>query len=53
MQECIWIYTEYENYKTSCGKVFHFEYDGLLEDSDFKFCPYCGAVIKQRWRGVT
>lgn len=49
-ERCIWKldgrWQEY--YETSCGHAFYFA-DGTEpydEQSNFKFCPYCGKKIK-------
>lgn len=45
---CKWYYTysDEENiFDTDCGEGFYFESGGVGEDG-FKYCPYCGRLIK-------
>lgn len=47
MSSCTWLYEdESDYYETACGKAFTFTNE-RLEESRFKFCPYCGKQIKQ------
>lgn len=49
-QNCYWLeqYTLYYQdkaiYKTSCGEYVDFS-EGLLKDSNYKYCPYCQKEI--------
>lgn len=45
---CKWYYrySDEENiFDTDCGEGFYFESGGVGEDG-FKYCPYCGRLIK-------
>ena len=49
-KECEWEWQDEEEayYVTKCGKSFMFTNgDTLSEDKYFKYCPYCGKVIKE------
>jgi hypothetical protein len=42
---CFWIANDDEEYwEASCNSIFIFTPDGI-EENNFKYCPYCGAVI--------
>jgi DNA-directed RNA polymerase subunit RPC12/RpoP len=46
--ECHWKYldsVDEEYYETGCGKEFVMLGDCTIEESDFKFCVYCGGKI--------
>jgi hypothetical protein len=44
---CIWKENEeYSMWETSCQNAFEF-IEGDIEENSFKFCPYCGKIIKQ------
>lgn len=48
MKHCIWTYIDIDDfYETSCGndKGFCFN-DGGIKENKFRFCPYCGKIIK-------
>lgn len=47
-KECKWLYMVDEGYyETKCNQSFYFN-DGetLSENIHFKYCPYCGKLIK-------
>lgn len=47
METCMWGYdSDSCYYDTACGGAFAFM-DERLEESRFKFCPYCGKSIQQ------
>jgi len=37
---------ENDFYNTDCGEEFCFSHDKPFEDGKFKYCPYCGRLIK-------
>ena len=40
---CEWkLDPSFNNYETNCGE----EFEGILEDCGFQFCPFCGRPIK-------
>ena len=46
-QYCIWIEDEHGGYwETGCKAKFEF-IEGDIKDNSFKFCPYCGNLIRQ------
>ena len=52
MKKCKWEKVEYVTsddsyWKTSCGEVHNF-YQGNIEYNHFKFCPYCGKLIREK-----
>ncbi len=50
VSDCEWmVYSEDdpELYQTSCGHEFNLLGDPLKEQSDIKFCAYCGKKIKE------
>ena len=45
MKTCTWIFDDlHDKYDTECGNAQQFEYE-WLEQSGYKFCPYCGLAI--------
>ena len=45
--ECTWSESEDGQYDTSCGGIFELTVD-TPEENEFKFCCYCGGVLKQK-----
>jgi hypothetical protein len=46
--ECDWGWTDIiEGYETSCNDAFSFV-EGGLKENEFKHCPFCGKVIKEK-----
>lgn len=51
VQNCQWIYQQDDcYYETGCEHAFQFNYE-RKEDSEFKYCPYCGFGITWREDG--
>lgn len=46
---CIWEYNDIDDfYKTPCNNSGYAFNEGNLKENKFKFCPYCGRVIKEK-----
>jgi len=44
---CEWSYDDIDDYyQTGCDKSFVLT-DGTLDDSGFRYCPYCGRPISE------
>ena len=47
MKQCTWEYDDnYGFFDTECGSTFC-TLDGNKIDDCFKYCPYCGKLIKE------
>jgi len=47
MKKCTWVYDEPWNFwETACGEAFTIS-DGSLEENKFRYCPFCGKLIKE------
>jgi hypothetical protein len=46
-RKCVWTYTEFNVYKTECGKISRFE-KGTPKDNEIKYCFNCGGEIVTR-----
>ena len=46
---CNWQWDSmYDSYHTDCGKFIHaIKIKEHIDNNRFKFCPYCGAIIKE------
>lgn len=47
IKNCEWSENEDGQYDTSCGGCFEFA-ESTPEHNEFKFCCYCGGVLKQK-----
>jgi len=47
MNECDWTIHDCDGniYETDCGQLHYFS-DGGVEENKYKYCPYCGRLIK-------
>ncbi len=47
MKSCKWTYQDIEDYyDTQCEEGYAFV-EGNVKDNKFKYCPYCGKLIKE------
>jgi len=45
-EKCVWSYNEHNDYyDTECGEGIYFP-DHTLQESHWKFCPYCGRKFE-------
>lgn len=45
---CIWEYNDIDGfYETPCNNSGYAFNEGNVKENKFKFCPYCGRVIRE------